>query len=1008
MKTKTRNAVPLSSRTSRAAAILAAAVIIGAMPASPAQPAPSNLNIVSDTSWVSTATEPVVPSSLATWVNPAYNDSSWGHTLIVTGYPYPPAGYIPGTIGKHIWHDPHATTTAWFRKTFVIPGFPRASQGVVRVDDAYDFYVNGILAGSKHTAIPAGAQSYDITAYLREGVNVFAIKGWDILTSDRALLFDANIGYIPNSLPIANAGPDQVVPPGTVVALDGSGTTDDHTLADGLTCLWTIESTPPGGNASLTNGHTLQPTLTPDVPGVYIARLVVLDASGLQGIDEMSVTVSDPMPNGSFEQDFDGWNTSGNLEVSTSPAPTDGAKLVAFNAGNLPPDGIVSRTFGTTWGCIYMVTFDAGILAYDRGSQALQVTATGVPSGIVRASQTFPIDGPSGGRTTWKPRSLFFKAYDAETRIEFRDVSAMTRSMDLLLDNVKITDVSSLRNGGFESGLTGWTAGGNVEIKYIPPYQPTEGTKLAAFNCFNTAPDGMLTQYFNVAPGMEHILSFDMGVLAYNTNEQCLQIEIQGVTVPGLFKIRGTGDGKTRWETIRLPFTANYDVISVKFIDASPTSASIDLLLDGVKVEPASRLMNSSFELGFHAWAESGNVAVRSTLPYVPSDRSKAAVFNSGNSAPNGALTQQLFFATTPGMIYPLSFDMGVLSYIASPQSLQVDVEEPGVPTQSWTFTANGNGDGKCRWVTRRLAFTTSSGFARITFRDVSTATNAIDLLLDNIRIVPPPAGFTQIAAGNFQMGDSLGDGGGFGELPVHTVFVSTFLMAQTETTKALWDGVRTWAATHGYTDLAEGTSNGSLHPVANVTWPDVVKWCNARSEMEGLQPCYTLSGSVFRTGTGDPVECDWTADGYRLPSEAEWEKAARGGVEGLRFPWGNVINHNHTGFWDFGYLYESSWNKASLSYYHTTPVGSYPANRFGLHDMAGNVAEYCWDRWLPGYYAISPGIDPHGPDTSPGLERIVREGGMGVALYLRAAQRSFYHPINKTHTLGFRVARSL
>lgn len=1008
MKTKITNVVPHASRTSHAAAILATAFIMGFAPASPAQPVPSNLNIVSDTTWVSTATEPVVPASLATWVNPAYNDSGWSHTLVVTGYPYAPASYIPGTTGKHIWHNPHATTTAWFRKTFVIPGFPGTSQAFVRVDDAYDFYVNGILVGSKPTAIPAGAQSYDITSCLHEGVNVFAIKGWDIITSNRALLVDATIPYIPNNPPVANAGPDQVIPPGTVVGLDGSGSADDHTQTADLTCLWSVLSTPPGGTAALTNGHTLHPSVVPDMPGVYTVQLTVLDASGLQGTDEMTVTVSQPMPNGSFEQDLAGWNASGNLEVTTSPAPTDGLKLIAFNAGNMPPDGVISRTFGTTWGCIYRVTFDAGILAYDRGSQAIQVTVSGAASGIVRATQTFPIDGPSGGRTTWKPRSVFFKAYDPETRIEFRDVSAMTRSMDLLLDNVKITDVSSLRNGGFESGLAGWSAGGNVEVKDTPPYQPTEGRHLAVFNNFNTVPNGDLTQYFNVFPGMEHVLSFDMGVLAYNTHDQSLQIEIQGVTVPGLFKLRGTGDGKVRWESIRLPFTANYDVISVRFIDASATSDSIDLLLDRVKVEPASRLANSSFELGFHAWAESGNVAVRSTLPYVPSDRSKAAVFNSGNSTPNGALTQQLFFATTPGTIYPLSFDMGVLSYIASPQSLQVDVEEPGVPTQSWTFTVNGNGDGKCRWANRHLTFTSNSGMAKITFRDVSTATNAIDLLLDNIRIAPPPAGFTQIAAGSFQMGDSLGDGAVFGELPVHTVFVSTFLMAQTETTKALWDGVRTWAATHGYTDLAEGTSNGSLHPVANVTWPDVVKWCNARSEMEGLQPCYTLSGAVFRTGTGDPVECDWTADGYRLPSEAEWEKAARGGVEGLRFPWGNVISHNHAGFWDFGYPYESSWNKASLSYYHTTPVGSYPANRFGLHDMAGNVAEYCWDRWLPGYYAISPGIDPHGPDTSPGLERIVREGGMGVAFYIRTAQRSFYHPINKTHTLGFRVARSL
>ncbi|MCB1203893.1 MAG: SUMF1/EgtB/PvdO family nonheme iron enzyme, partial [Verrucomicrobiae bacterium] len=132
------------------------------------------------------------------------------------------------------------------------------------------------------------------------------------------------------------------------------------------------------------------------------------------------------------------------------------------------------------------------------------------------------------------------------------------------------------------------------------------------------------------------------------------------------------------------------------------------------------------------------------------------------------------------------------------------------------------------------------------------------------------PGGFSFIPGGSFTMGRKSGDTDA--DAPPTTVTLSPFYLQQTETTKAQWDDVRTWAVNNGYTDLATGGGKAADHPVQSVSWWDVVKWCNARSEKEGLTPVYTVSGTVMRTGTTEPT-VNWSADGYRLPTEAEWEK---------------------------------------------------------------------------------------------------------------------------------------
>jgi formylglycine-generating enzyme required for sulfatase activity len=210
------------------------------------------------------------------------------------------------------------------------------------------------------------------------------------------------------------------------------------------------------------------------------------------------------------------------------------------------------------------------------------------------------------------------------------------------------------------------------------------------------------------------------------------------------------------------------------------------------------------------------------------------------------------------------------------------------------------------------------------------------------------PVGFALIPAGTFQMGDALD---GIADAPIRQVTVSAFYMAKHETTKALWDEVRNWGTSRGYTDLPVGGGKAGTHPVQTISWFDVIKWCNARSEKEGLTPCYTVGGSPLRTGTAIPV-VNWTAKGYRLPTEAEWEKAARGGLNGKRYPWGDTISHSQA-----NYVNHPTYAVGNQPY--TSPVGSFAANGYGLQDMVGNVWEWCWD-WY-GTYAPGAQTDPNG-----------------------------------------------
>lgn len=268
------------------------------------------------------------------------------------------------------------------------------------------------------------------------------------------------------------------------------------------------------------------------------------------------------------------------------------------------------------------------------------------------------------------------------------------------------------------------------------------------------------------------------------------------------------------------------------------------------------------------------------------------------------------------------------------------------------------------------------------------------------------------VKGGAFDMGDVMGDNE-YDDETVHRVTLDDFYIGRYAVTFEEYDafcmatgrekpGDAGWgrerrSAWHIAKDVEWMPFRG-ISPVTDVSWYDAVEYCNWLSEKNGLSKVYTISG--------EEITADWNANGYRLPTEAEWEYAARGGGKKVRFGNGkNIADPMEINF-DGSKDYKKPYSRVGEYRQKTVPVGSLKSpNALGLHDMSGNVYEWCWD-WY-GSYPSAPAVNPTGPAS--GSNRVIRGGSWYSNLQrVRVANRFSVTPGIRDDDLGFRLARSV
>jgi hypothetical protein len=292
--------------------------------------------------------------------------------------------------------------------------------------------------------------------------------------------------------------------------------------------------------------------------------------------------------NGGFESSTKSWSKSGNTSVVTggSYKPYKGKYLIAFNTASSKPGGKISQKLATIPGASYSVKVYSCALSKKAGQQVLGYSVKGSK---VIVSKKKTILSTADGKCNWKPLGFTFVADSYLSTLTFQDRSTTTKGIDLLLDEVTVygppPTSPKFTNGSFESDLTNWSAVGSLAVTSQAPYFASDGNNLIAFNAANSKPNGSLSRNLITTKGEIYTVMFDLGVLAYNTSSQSMQLEVTGVgnLLSKKITIAGTGSG-IRWLPQEFSFVADGRYASLSFSDISKTTENIDMLLDNVRL----------------------------------------------------------------------------------------------------------------------------------------------------------------------------------------------------------------------------------------------------------------------------------------------------------------------------------------------------------------------------------------------------------------------------------------